>query len=244
MTAPRFFAAILLCAVLSSGAAAEPPTVRFACNEFPPQKMAASPDGLPGFDVEFLRESFARAGARISIDFLPWQRALEYVRDGHYDALCSCSRHPDRDSWLVYSDEMGRVGVGVFEKASSDGARTDGFATLAGKTVGVVRAYNLHQELISAGIGPIAVSDDSKGMQMLMNDRIDAFFTFGETGRYILSKMPEGESVVYSEFRASPYFACFGRTYAGAEAARQAFNAGLASIRADGTYGRILSKYR
>ncbi len=138
---------------------------------------------------------------------------------------------------------MGRVGIGIFEKSDSAGSAFK-VGDLVGRSVGVVRAYTLHKELTDAGVDAIAVGDDSKGMQMLMTGRIDAFFTFGPPGRYILSKMPDGRSIRYSEFRASPYFACFSKAFTVAEAARRMFNDGLSAIRADGVYDRILAKYR
>ncbi len=58
MPAKAVLAGLAVAAALAAPGAVEAADlteIRFACNEFPPQKMAASQDGLPGFDVEFLR---------------------------------------------------------------------------------------------------------------------------------------------------------------------------------------------
>ena len=69
----------------------------FACNEFPPYKMKKSASGLPGFDVEFLKESFKRVGISLDIHYMPWKRALEQARKGEVNGVCSCSRTPERE---------------------------------------------------------------------------------------------------------------------------------------------------
>jgi polar amino acid transport system substrate-binding protein len=204
-----FFCTLLL--TLNAARAAE--TVTLACNEFPPHKMRSSPDGLPGFDVEILQQAFARVGTRVTTHFMPWKRALSEVRTGNADGLCSCSRHPDRDSWLRYSDVMGTVGIGVFVKPGLEPETFKSWKNLATLKVGVVRAYNLHQELKASGLVPKAVNNDTQGVKMLLKQRLDAFVTFRDTGLYILAQEKTNPGINYRELRSSPYFACFRAQY-------------------------------
>ncbi len=217
--------------------------VRLACNEFPPQKMEAAPDGKPGYDVEILRAAFARVGRGVEVTFFPWKRAFEYAKSGKLDGLCSCSRRADRDALFNYSAAMGKVGVGVFLKAAGRSRTVRAIADLKGLTIGVVHAYNLHQEIADTGMTPVIVADDEKGLRMLLADRVDGFFTFRDTGRYILSRIAHAPDVRFVEFRSSPYYACFSKALPGAARLTEAFDDGLGQIRADGTYDRIMTRY-
>ena len=218
--------------------------VSLACNEFPPQKMRNAVDGRLGFDVEILRDAFARVGRQLKVSFFPWKRAFEYAKAGKLDGLCSCSRRKDRDAWFSYSDPMGDVGIGVFLGVAGRGREVRVMADLRDLVIGVVRAYNLEHELTDTGMTPVVVSDDEKGLRMLLAGRIDGFLTFRDTGRYILSQITPAAPVRYVEFRSSPYFACFSKAVAEAATLTDAFNEGLKSIRADGTYDRIMNGYR
>jgi len=224
-------------------AAESKPVATFACNEFPPHKMQAAPDGQPGYDVEILREAFRRAGREIKVMYFPWKRALETAKSGRVDGLCSCSRRPERDAYFIYSDVMGDVGVGVFKKPGLT-RKLAVIADLKGLSVGVVRAYNLHDELVDLGMAPVAVGGDEQGLRILLLGRIDAFVTFRDTGKYLLRRIATETPIAYSEFHAAPYFACFSKASPDAEARAATFNAGLAAMRADGVYDAILARYR
>lgn len=232
--------------VPASGAHADDagPAVTLACNEFPPQKMEAAPDGRLGYDVEILTAAFKRVGRRLAVSYFPWKRAFEYAKAGKLDGLCSCSRRPDRDAWFAYSEPMGEVGVGVFLGPGADGRTVKVLADLPGLAIGVVRAYNLQHELRDQGMAPVMVSDDEKGIRMLLGGRIDGFLTFRDTGRYILAKIARHATIPYVQFRASPYFACFSKAVPEAQALTRQFNLGLRAIHADGTFARIMDGYR
>ena len=228
----------------SSVFAGDVKTVSLACNEFPPHKINAPPGELPGFDVEILREAFARSGVRTEIEFLPWKRALHEVQVGNIDGLCSCSRHPDRDAWLVYSDSMGTVGVGSFHRADiADEMRSD-WKLPRNFSVGVVRAYNLQSEITAAGLDPVLVKDDTQGLTMMVKGRLDVFVTFRDTGKYILARDFRGHHFSYREVRKSDYYACFGKKSPDAHTLSKIFNKGLSSMIADGSRARIVAKYK
>lgn len=241
----RLIAIVIVVSILSWGgpvSAAE--RIRLVCNEFPPQKMEASEDGKPGFDVEYLREAFDRLGIALEIEFRPWRRAMAGVENKDFEGFCSCSRSVERDNWLAYSDPMGTVGIGVFLRNGPSPANVATMADLKSVTTAVVRAYNLHGELVGAGVSAIPVTDDSKGLRMLLNGRVQAFVTFRETGVYLLSKLGPAPDVEYVEFRASPYFMCLRRSYPGYQALLDRFNKVFAEMKDDGTVERISSHYR
>lgn len=219
-------------------------TLKIACNEFPPHKMEKSADGLPGFDVEILHAALTPGGLKPEIGYFPWKRALEYTRRGLQDGLCSCSRDPARDEWLMYSEDMGNVGVGVFVLATGDTPAIGSIRDLRDLNVAVVRGYNLHDELARENISTTLVADDDKGARMLMHRRVDAFYTFRDTGRYFLARLGLGQDWRYIEFRNSPYYFCVNKFVKDAGTIIKSFNLGLRKIRADGSYDRIMAKYR
>ncbi|NMM45614.1 amino acid ABC transporter substrate-binding protein [Rhodospirillaceae bacterium KN72] len=241
----RLFAVIIIASISSwGGSVSAAEKIRLVCNEFPPQKMEASEDGKPGFDIEYLQEAFSRLDIALEIEFRPWRRAMEGVENGDFEGFCSCSRRVERDDWLAYSDPMGTVGIGVFLRNGPNPASVTTLEDLKSVTTAVVRAYTLHDELVEAGVSAIPVTDDSKGLRMLLNGRVQAFVTFRETGFYLLSQLGPTRDVDYVEFRASPYFMCLRRSYPGYEALLDRFNKVFAEMKDDGTVERISSRYR
>lgn len=224
-----------------ANASAQPvETLRFACNEFPPHKMASSEDGLPGFDVEIITQALAHSNIAVEVQFFPWKRALENTKSGQSDALCSCSKSQERDQWLAYSDTMGTVGIGYFHY----GAKLDHITLPDLSPVAVVRGYAIQKDLVQKGVKIIRVNDDRAGVRMLTNNRVKSFYTYRDTGKYFLSKHKFGTNVTYSEVKNSPYFACFSKSNPNYQERVEKFNTGLEHLRQTGIYDQIIAKYQ
>ncbi|NVK17591.1 MAG: transporter substrate-binding domain-containing protein [Methylocystaceae bacterium] len=212
----------------------------FACNEFPPHKMEKSADGLPGFDVEVLKQAFSYSNININVEYYPWKRALENTKSGIVDGLCSCSKSQGRDTWLAYSDQMGSVGIGHFYHPNHN--KSDHFSPLS--PTAVVRGYAIQNDLAYQGIKVIRVNNDKVGIRMLLNDRVKAFYSYRDTGKYILSKQPFDHHIEYSEARSSPYFTCISKKRPDYPTLIDQFNTGLKQLHETGAYDAIMNKYR
>lgn len=233
----RVFVAAALAGLSALAAPAAAETLRFACNPFPPHKIAEAARGREGFDIDILRA--ALAGDTIEISFYPWRRALALAEDGAVDGLCSCSHLPEREAAFVFSAEIGNASVGLFALAGDQPIPAEGRA-LGGQTVGAVAGYNLSSELLDFGATPAEAPDDATAVAMLKAGRFAYLYGYRDTVRWFAGQR---ESLRYVELRANPYYTCFSRKAGDAVSRAARFDAAFRRLEQDGTISTIRARY-
>jgi len=217
----------------------------FACNEFPPYKMQNSASGLPGFDVEFLDEAFKRVGISLQIQFMPWKRALVSAKQGKIDGVCSCSKTKDREGYLEFSEPLGKASAGLFSLTARNYPKLQNIEEIGPLSVGTIAGYNLLNNLEAAHIkNAVKLDTERQGLSMLLKGRIDYYYSYKAPAQYYLTTLERTEEVSYHELSSTDYFVCFSKVLPGTTELLKKFNTGLAEIKADGTYNKILDKYR
>lgn len=68
--------------------------VRFCFNSWPPY-VKVEQDQSTGITVDILREAARRAGLKVSFRELPWNRCLQNVRDGEFDAVLDAAERTE-----------------------------------------------------------------------------------------------------------------------------------------------------
>ncbi|WP_162916471.1 substrate-binding periplasmic protein [Dongia deserti] len=219
-------------------------SLRLACNDFPPHKIAHPvDDGLAGFDVDIISEALKRMGQSVEVSFMPWKRALEMAERGTYDGLCSCSYTKEREAKLLFSDRLGAVSVGLFARNEDVLSGIAAIADLRGHKVATVGGYNLESELIDAGADVEATSSDKNALDMLVAGNVDLFYGYELTTKHFIASDPHTGRIAYKEIRHNPYYFCLSRAMPGAEAAMQGFNQSLSAMAKDGSIQLILDRY-
>jgi polar amino acid transport system substrate-binding protein len=250
-------ACVMAASLLLPASAKAGQPVHLACNDFPPLKIEhPGSNGLPGSDVDLLHELFHRADVPLEISYLPWKRAFAAAQEGQVDGLCSCSYAADRDADFFFSDEIGRVSIGIFTLSPGAGMAQQPVASLAelkaaalsGKSIGVVGGYALEGDIDQLGIPRDLASDDTRALDMLMRKRYDYLYSYEAPIKFLVKYPSAGQAaqpqLAYRELRGSPYFLCLGRKVAGNAGLLKRLNAVLADMRKDGTIDRILDHYR
>lgn len=225
---------------------AEERRVVLACNDFPPLKIEhPGKDGLQGTDVDAIAEIARRAGLRLEAHFMPWKRGYAEAVEGVVDGLCSCSYREDRAALFHFSEAIGKTSVGVFHAPGDTPDLITSLAEISGSQmgkVGVVKGYNLEDELDDAQVAHVAVSGDKQGYEMLINHRLDHLYSFRAPIDFI-ALHENGKLVPYSEMRASPYFICLSKKVPDTAAMMPRINAAIAAMQADGTFEAIQRRY-
>ncbi|WP_259782257.1 substrate-binding periplasmic protein [Aestuariispira ectoiniformans] len=223
-------------------AQAEEP-LSFACNDFPPHKIANPDDpSLPGFDVEILKAAFAQTNTQMQVHFYPWKRAMHLARKGTVTGLCSCSYRPEREEYLLFSDKMGTVSSGVFRTASVPAI--DSLDDLKGRPVGVVSGYSLVSSLEEAKAAPVIALNDQAAVRMLAAHRFDYLYGFKAATEFQMRHKTGPVAIHYQETSKSNYYMCVSKRAPGAQDILDRFNQGLEAIHDNGTYQSIMDKYR
>lgn len=216
----------------------------FACNEFPPYKMEKRDTGLRGFDVDFLTEAFKRAGISLKIKYVPWKRALRLAQTGDVTGICSCSKAAGREKYIEYSDPLGRASSGLFSLSKSNNIDEKNLNIINGHSVGVVSAYNLEEKIQGSNPSRIdKIPNETIALKMFLNNRFDYYYAYEAPVRFYLKQQPTHQAVTYTELDHKEYYSCFSKKFVGYKNLLQKFNEALRTIKSDGTYDVILSKY-
>ena len=246
----RLAALALLAFALASvrAGAAEGPLVVVTADRVP---MAYVENGkLTGVLVELTQEAFRRAGREVEIRLLPWPRCLAETRDGTADAIVTIFKTAEREAQLAFTaEEVLRQTESLFMRKGSVFRYDGDLEALAGKKIGVVyqTSYGprLDQALANSLFGGVETQRNMADLvKMLAYGRIDVLP--GDRGRILGAAATIGLSDKIAEMppaveTVSGYLA-FTRAR-DMSAAAHSFDEALRSMKKDGTYAAILSRY-
>ncbi len=143
-------------------------TVRIATGDYPPYTDARQPDG--GVVTARLRAALAHQGLDARFKFLPWARAKEETRAGHFDASSYWWSNEDlRRDFLLSRPVIGNALRWL---------RLRSRALQAGDRVAMVLGYNypkpVQQAMQQLQLKPQVVHNDLTGVRMVLHGRVAA----------------------------------------------------------------------
>jgi len=217
--------------------------IEMGCNTFPPLKIDDLTGEAPGIHVEILQAAFAEAGLDFKYSFFPWKRAYSMAAKGRLDGLCSCSYRQDREPFFWFSEEIDSTSVGIITLKRNEKAFKS-LAELHHLEVGVVRGYNLENELKEEGITYFSANNENQLLAMLVERRIDAIFSFEKPIRYYARAIKSRPKLAFSIFRVSPVYVCFSKKRQRSFEVMARFNQALRGIKRSGKIEEIINKYQ
>ena len=208
-------------------------------------------DGKPeGFFADVLREALAGAGWRVEFRVRPWARCLEEVRNGEADGMFSMYRIAERDRIFLFTT----VPLYVAEEHAyvAKGQAFDARhwrEALRNKRVGVVNG-SYHGTAFAAAeaehlfASVERVNSTESLMAMVEAGRLDAVFTTNELMDH--AEAETGKRVAIERttpaIELMPTFLAFTRKR-DFTALRDAYDAELRKMKADGRYDALLKRY-
>jgi ABC-type amino acid transport substrate-binding protein len=135
-----------------------------------------------GFIVDLCAEIATALGPNVRPEYVvvPADQRFESVRDGRVDILCDPSSVTMRRREIVdFSLPTYLDGASVLSRLSKPVRR---FEDLAGKTIGVLAGttteHTLRESMVALGVEAtvVLVHDHRAGMDLLWNDKLDAYF--------------------------------------------------------------------
>ncbi|MCP4672764.1 MAG: transporter substrate-binding domain-containing protein [Desulfobacula sp.] len=76
--------------------------LKLAILDFPPYEFKTN-NRIDGISVKIVKEVFEKMSQTISIELLPWSRALVYLEKGRIDGLFEILKKPEREKFADYS---------------------------------------------------------------------------------------------------------------------------------------------
>ena len=205
----------------------------------------ASPD-LPrnGFLSALTQAALEAAGLDSRIEFMPWARALLEVRQGDRQVLMGAYYTEERAKVYWYSEPVYETRVGLIGLDTLDIATFESLRDLTGYTIGVGRGFANSKAFDAAEfLEKEIVKDQVLNLRKLYSGRVDMITgSFDRIPFTAIEQDRDTERLVYLEppLKTHTIHVGISRALDNGEEIRDAFDRGLAEIRANGTYERIL----
>ena len=198
-------------------------------------------DGKPvGIAVDLAYALADKAGLSVKVEAMDWPTAQSEVLHGKADALLQINPNPQREQVYDFSDPLLESRFQIFRNA----ARTDiqSLQSLRGMKVGVESGGFPAQQLAGDPFQLVLVPSWKAAFILLNAGQVDAVIVDRWVGEYELAvNRFEGITVV-----DTPVSVSYSRIAVaeGNKGLLDKINSGLRAIRQDGTYQRIIDKWR
>lgn len=177
----RLCCAVLFATCLSgigqaAGAGGPAPKLRAYTENLAPLNFAE--DGRPlGISSELLKMMAQEAGLTLSIEVMPWQRAVQAASRQSNSVLFSLTRTPERESRYQWVGPIMPRRILLYRLSGRNDVRPTSLSQLQGLRVGVVRDSAAASRLLAAGLKPEQdlefALDDNHNLRKLMAGRMD-----------------------------------------------------------------------
>jgi len=217
----------------------------FTTSDFPPYGIKGDKGVVAsGHDVEVVTEVFKRKGYNVKLRFLPWKRTLAMAKNGQSTAIISCAYTKEREDFIKYSDPISTGTSSLISRSDYTRTTPKKLHEALGRKIVSVSGYAYTTQLQNAKIPHYEAVNDAAALNLLLKRNFDLFFSSREIIQYKSKKQNISESLKFHNISQMNFFLCFSRKWPNYGTLVEAFNIGLAEIKADGTYEKIHRKYR
>ncbi len=236
----------LLVVILSAGFCfAETKTITAASDPWPPFMDPNSP--TQGLSMEIVRAAFATQGYEVTMEFMPWARAEDGVKAGTYDILPNTWMTEARKAYLLYSEPYAENQL-KFVKRKGDAFEFQGMESLKGKTVGIIKDYGYGEAFMNnPDFKRDPVPDLLTNVKKLVAERIDLTLEDEIVARNAITTADPAllDQIEFTQNALSEnrLHVTSGLKNPRCQEIVDAFNKGLAEIKANGTFDEIFARY-
>ena len=219
-------------------------TIVLATDPFPPFH---SPEVKEyGFFAEIVKAAFKEVGHDLTIEFVPWNRALELSENGYYDGVIGALYSDDRAKKYLFSNTVYKMGLSIFINKDTKYTKTD-LENKKNLKLGRVRGYYYPTDYaIVKNHLTIESSTLENSLGALINNRLDFIIEANTVIDYLLNqkfknnknKIVELDTLGYQEYKI-----LISKKVSDKEQILNDFNSGLEKIKKNGKYSKILKKY-
>jgi len=133
--------------------------------------------GPQGFSVELLRQMATAAGLPLTLQVLPWVRAVQMAEIEPTSVLFSLTRTPEREAQFQWVGPIAQRRILIYKLASRTDLRLAQLSELGSMRIGVVRDSAADRQLQATGLKPGAQLelglDDATNVRKLLAGRME-----------------------------------------------------------------------
>lgn len=237
-----------LCALRPTALAApgRPTLLGFTENLAPLNYEGAS--GPEGFSVELLRLMAAGAGLPLTLEVLPWQRAMQMAEAQPTGVLFSLTRTPEREAQFQWVGPIAQRRILIYRLASRPDLKLAQLADLGDARIGVVRDSAADKQLQAAGLKPgVHLEhglDDATNLRKLLAGRMEYITLLDWAAAWNLRQLQlpyDALQAVMEQDSSRSYW--YGLRPDADPALVRRLQAALDAARRDGRYERLRQRY-
>lgn len=198
-----------------------------------------------GIITEIATAAYATQGYELDMRFVPWARAISGVKSASFDLLLGTWLTEERTKFLLFSEPYLNNSL-KFIKKKGNGFDYSGLPSLSGKSVGVVRGYGYGDEFLSAkNFKKPEAKNFIANIKKLLAGRINLTLEDEIVAKAVIAK-ENSELLDKIEFSKTAYSTNALHVTSGLANPKhkeliEAFNKGLAEIKENGVYDKILN---
>lgn len=221
-------------------------TISMVSNQWPPYVDDAAPE--KGLAVELVTKALQRKGYQSRLHIDSWQRALEGVQIGVFDATCAIWKTVKREQTLLFSEPYLTNKISFIKKKSLTVDYTH-FTDLTGFIIGTLRDYAYDEKFTqSRALIKIPANHIIQNLQKLNQGSIDLTVGDERAIKYALQQYLPRHANSF-EFLAPPLaykklYLAVSKSNKAAQTIIDDFNQAINEMKQDGSYDQIISKYQ
>lgn len=204
-----------------------------------------------GILVDIINEVFKRAGYDIEIKLLPWARCIEEVRLGRIDGIFSSYDLPERRSFLIFTKEVLIVQEQAFFVRNDSKITFDGdLKKLSNNSIGIITGTSYGPRLDSAIKEGVFKKNDptssiESNLRKLIIKRVEIIPSYKHVVLSTAKELGYLDKVkqLKPAIEAIPSYLAFSKNKADYAKIIKDYDTALLSMKKDGTYDAIFSKY-
>ena len=217
--------------------------VRLAADPYPPYQYEEKGE-VRGIDQEIIAAAFEVHAIATETLLSPWTDCLARLEQGKADGVFQILRAPDREQLFLFSDRLRTEQTLLLRMSGRPGepGGKDGRDLFPGQRLGVVRGYDYGPAIDRLqGAGQVECKGQKELIEALAGGLVDLILMDTGVAAYLSRELGirGAEPLPGFEIRRSLHVA-FRRDCAEIV---ELFNSGLAAVRKEGVYGRILDSY-
>ena len=245
---PRNVSAIylVLALVLSLPAQSLAREISMLTVEWAPHYGSTLPE--KGLTTALVKAAFKAGGHTSEVEFVPWPRALADVKEGKADVVMGAYRNKEREADYYFSDPIYFLDTGLIARPGLGKNSYNSLRDLSSYTIGISRGWANSEEFDAANyLNKEVATNPNLNIRKLYRGRVDMAVMNFDLFRYEAKK--EGFCLNDVEFMYPPLethglYIMSSRRISDYESIIKDFNRGLDTIRKNGTFDRIVSRFR
>jgi ABC-type amino acid transport substrate-binding protein len=219
-------------------------TISFVTTEFPPYVIKQG-DHLSGFEVEFVRELCRKLGVEAEFTLVPWNRALEYVKQGTVDGILMPVYSQERAEYIYFTDlPVGRERISIMSLPGS-GIKAKSLDDLKDKMIGVIFGYSYGQEFDeNKALRKVESYDNDLLLKKLNLERYQLIASDEYVINHVARQAGQAELETVLNLKDNPKFLGFSKAIGqrGKDLAKR-FTQAIHDLQQDGTLEKIRKRY-